>query len=217
MIKRIIILLSLVLLFTPLAAMGYNVDLYDQFPDTQGQNGFTAQGCVTATLTFYDLKDLGSYIFGNDTHPSNLPLVQRNTGYGQNELMLHPLYSTSDIERAVLTWDVPDDKTGPYNISGQFRLPITGGDGVTVYVLKNDFSNKLLEQTLYPLGSITFNIDVTLSATDQLRFAVDSYGNSNWDHALLQGDISLVPIPGTVLLLGPGLLGLVGLRRIRKS
>jgi hypothetical protein len=197
MLKKIICFLTFALFLTPLTALGFSADIFEQFPqNTNGENGFWAQGCIVSSLTFYNLTYKSDYIFGNN---GGLPLVQKNESYGQKEIMLHP--TSLPFTDAVLTWDVPDDKPGRYHITGQFRLPnivYDNSDGVKVYILKNDWTTIIFsdESTLVPTNlqpypenpyttsptyflSVSFDKYVDLTeGTDLIHFVVDPNNSS---------------------------------------
>ena len=76
--------------------------------------------------------------------------------------------------------------------------------------------------TSFDIATLTFSADnLGLSSTSILISVIDVWTDQNGE-AIAQptaigGSVNVVPIPGSILLLGSGILGLVGLSRRKRS
>jgi hypothetical protein len=91
-------------------------------------------------------------------------------------------------------WTSPVDIHYGRNINGTHLKAVVNGDNYAVYADGNLINTLVNDE--FPSGRVAL---------------FRNYMGSSFDNA------NLVPIPGTMLLLGSGLLGLVGWRKLRKS
>lgn len=182
-------------------AAGTTVDLYNQFPDAQGQNGFNAFRYNAGRMTpFQFLTRESAYYFDTPgVNDYNIPLIRK---LDSPWIAMHPsaLVQGTIIEDAVLAWKVP--QTATYFIKGQFamQLPYGGGD-VNVYIR----TQTILwgPKNLSLVGSQPFHFKVNLPANEMLFFGVAAGQDDVCDTTLLTGQISTSgwPDPATSLLL----------------
>jgi hypothetical protein len=183
--------------------------LYDKFPQTaNGENNFYTAGHYNGppeTLTL--LTNLADYSFSN----TDGVVVERAAS--EPWILLTPT-GTGD---AVLYGTPP--QACSLQVTGQFDLlPGAGTQAhVTIGTVLLTDLNTFTPIFNQDISSIT-SFDVTipyLDSTHALVFAVGREGNGASLQATI--DATAVPIPGTLMLLGSGLLGLPGWRRFRKS
>ena len=138
--KLLLIFLAITLLL-PASAGALTVDLYNDFPDTQGINGIYAYYYDASLSTPYvELEDGGDRIFlwtKNAFIIDNTPYI-KHISDPSSVILLHP-YKWGDVNQdAVLAWVVPETNT--YIISGTFQDGDTDpeNDGVNVYIRINN-------------------------------------------------------------------------------
>lgn len=218
--------LALIMALLGLPAVNATADtftLWDKFPQTiNGENGFGTAGVTHDPDTLFPLiysANTGDYYFSADGAGA-LPVVQRVT-YPQ--ILLQP----SATETAVY-YGIPPE-TDIINVTGQFDLAngatAAHVDVGTAWINPSDpthpvynslFSADLTTDPGHPLLTASFYLsNVIVDPTHALAFSVDQ-GSSD-AQAYLQGTITSVPVPAPLVLLGSGLLGLAGWRRLRKS
>jgi hypothetical protein len=196
------------------AADATTVDLWDSFPDNQGDNGFRVYSHNQFTNTSTLLGDSGPYIFGS------WPPAPYMGKYTDPWLVMHPRgQELGGTEGPVLEWTVPE--TNMYDISGAFD-PWQDGYPFEVYVASN---NGGLWSAIMNDTAQAFSLDnISLQAGDKLYFGMNlvaddlgRYYSANGT-SLLRGEIeygpiSNVPEPITLSLLGIGVAGLFGFRK----
>ncbi len=191
-----------VCVFLIVCALGLNtaiagvttVDLYNQFPNAQGQNGFYAYGYQAGRAVPYrQLTREDSYYFSTPEQPYHIPYVRRSVSPW---LVMAPSLQSGTVygaENAVLAWRAPKSNTSA--ISGQFSL--LAGGAVTVYIRKNQ--TVLWSALINVAGPAAFNLqNVSLAATDTLYFGVDAGANDINDTTQLSGQIRYTPRPTNV-------------------
>ncbi|NOZ67837.1 MAG: hypothetical protein GXP46_00985 [Deferribacteres bacterium] len=153
------------------------IDLWQQFPDNQGDNGFYAYGYAAATNTYWLLEDAGSYIFYRPQEYNwGNPKVYRKGGPW---ISLNPSgnYSNSGYpEDAVLAYVVP--QTAYYQLNGAFWDAPGSWNGIDVYIKKDNIIlwSSHLNSNVYKY----FNLAQTLfNAGDIIYFGVNAH-NYGW-------------------------------------
>jgi hypothetical protein len=143
--------------------------------------------------------------FGLTTSPQNV---------APGQVALHPGFDT-DTALTVARWTSPI--SGTVNVSGFFGA---GDIGVMSYYIlyNNNYTNRILSDLNDP-NTKTFSFNQSVYAGDTIDFVVGPNTNGSYYYGStpLDATITTVPIPGALWLLGSGLLGLTGWRRIRKS
>ncbi len=206
--KSVWCLIALFLLFSPINAAADTFTLWEKFPKTDnGQYNFWTAGVTDTPEVLTLLNYTAPYSFSRAG-----VVVKRSTTYPL--ILLQP----SSTETAVL-YGVPPE-TDTINVSGAFSLPawIVYAHVFIGTVLFTDLS------TFNPLFFYDFNKtnhdgsfdipNVVVDPTHALVFAVDQ--GTGDAQAYLQGTITSVPVPDTLILLSSGLLGLAGWRRLRR-
>ncbi len=229
--KKFVVGLAMGLFLVGIAGMANatTIDLYSNFPDTQGDNGFYAYGYSASSNKYWLLSDAGSYAFDRPGVMWGNPTVSKGSlsvPTGGSWVSLDPsgTYSNSGSpEDAVLAYLVPE--TEYYQLSGTFWQPAGSTNGIDVYIKKGDailWSSHLNsgESNNYDIAKTLFN------AGDTIYFGVDAHNYGGFsecnDWGKLQGKMfrepapAPVPEPATMLLFGTGLAGLVG-TKIRKK
>lgn len=131
-----------------------------------------------------------------------------------NFLDMHP---SSTGEDSVVRWTSPG--TGSIVISGLFQgLDFAGPTTTDAHILLNGIA--IFDANINSYGvAVPFNLVEAVSAGDTIDFAVGfgSDGGYSFDSTGLQGtiDLSTVPEPGTLALLGSGLVGVMAMVRRR--
>ncbi|MGD0972350.1 MAG: PEP-CTERM sorting domain-containing protein [Desulfobaccales bacterium] len=131
-------------------------------------------------------------------------------------LAFHPGQSIATGLYSNIMWTAP--AAGNYVINATFTGYDTKGTQTYVYVLVNGITEYSSEVNGY-LASVSYSPTVfSLASGGTVDFAVGATDRGfNNDTTGIAATISSVPVPPTVLLLGSGLLGLVGLKRKFKS
>lgn len=231
--KIAFIILAIGFCLGPLNAGATTVDLYNSFPDHQGDNGFYAYKNDDTNYTLLVEHSTIQYYFSDPG--GSLPLVFKTTT--SPWIAMQPDYTYNPNppptygygEDAVLAWVVPETNT--YHLSGSFwDQYFTADSDIYVYIKQNSivlFANTIAGSTPggipdWPYGTIlNFDFTVSLNASDILYFGVNPDGTNSNDWGALSGTIEytpcVIPLPGTLVLLGSGLLGLGVLRWRRRD
>lgn len=134
------ILLALGLLIFPLDVQAVTINLYNSFPDHQGDNGFYAYKYNGTTYTFLTEHPSNQYYFSEGgllpyvfTTGSPPPWIQMQPDYSLNP---NPPPTFGYGEDAVLAWVVPETNT--YHISGSFWDTFWGSTSdIKAYIKQN--------------------------------------------------------------------------------
>jgi hypothetical protein len=178
--------------YNPTKRVTFN--LWDKFPNQQGENGFYAYAYQYGGAVYRLLTRIGDYAFGTPEQSYNIPYVSR----GRSPWMImHPSQNPASAthfppENAVLAWRPPQNNI--YDLTGQFaQHESVGGGDVTVYVWKN--ATELWSQPLTSgARSATFTLtNVTLLSTDRLYFGVNAGVDDYNDTTKFQGQIAYNP------------------------
>jgi hypothetical protein len=167
------------------------VDLYNQFPDAQGQRGFYAYGYQAGReVPYRQLPREDSYYFSTPEQLWHIPFVRK---IASPWIAMAPSAAVQcgtvyGAENAVLAWRAP--QTNIYAISGQFNLPEeSGGGDVNVYIRKND-TIIWGPKNIFLWGTQDFNVRAILQENDLLYFGVDAGADDICDTTQLKGEIS---------------------------
>ncbi|MBI4796704.1 MAG: PEP-CTERM sorting domain-containing protein [Deltaproteobacteria bacterium] len=213
--RRLLFLCVLLLVFSPLTASADSFSLWEVFPQTTPSNdpGLSVGAWEPNNSTYAPLFYITDYSFARYLSGAT-PTIQR-----MDIPWIQMVPSAS--EYAVLSGH--GDSPELINVSGQFRANYGGTVAVIIGTVFNNIPTYRWGATLN--GGSPNSADFTLtniyvSPEISLFFAVNSLEDPDNDATWLQSTIETtpVPLPGTLLLLGSGLLGLAGWgRRLRKS
>lgn len=206
-IRGIPLVLTLVLAMSAGAAYATtgSVDIVTLFPNYQGDNGFYAQAYNPGSGIFRDLTRTAPYNFNTPGQSSVRPYVMKNSHVQLAPCVNGSIYGT---EWAVLSWQV--SQGGLYELHGSF-YGLLSGNSTTARIFVNTPAQTLFSATVSGTNTVTFDIlDLSLNAGDYLRFAIDAGTSHSSDLTGLNGVITLVPEPGSLIALLTGLLGLGG-------
>ena len=201
------------------------IDVWEMFPDMQGENGFYALAYNPSTQVYRELNDGGSEVFNTPQTYWGAPAIR---GSYNNFIRMWSSGTNSNWggpEDAILAYVVPETTT--YQISGSYFVNSASGNGMYTYV--RDDSSMLWGANLDGQTS-AFDLSVDLIAGDRIMFGVNSINNNSFselnDGATLsnamisyQDPTSLAPVPepGTMLHFGIGIAALAGARFKRKK
>ncbi|MCF8152419.1 MAG: hypothetical protein K9J80_16890 [Sulfuritalea sp.] len=198
-----------------------SVDVWEMFPNTQGENGFYALAYNTSNGQYRELQDRGAYSFWTPQTTWNRPQIDR---FPNEDIRIESSGRRSSyggVEDAVLSWMVPETNT--YEITGGFHVDGGSWNGVYTYVKAGD---RLLWAASLDGQTRWFDLEVDLDFGESILFGVNSINNNSFseanDWSLLKApviayDSSPVPIPPTAFLFGSGLASLGFLRCSRKK
>jgi Concanavalin A-like lectin/glucanases superfamily len=158
-------------------------DLWEKFPDNQGDNGFFAYGYAAATNTYWLLSDCGSYSFCRPEEPRwGNPHVFKGSGtgcpwLGEPWVGIWPSGTASNTgtpEDGVLAWVVPE--TAYYQLNGSFFVCPQSLNGVDVYIKQN--ASTLWASYLSPGAVQDFNVaTLLLNAGETIYFGADAHND----------------------------------------
>jgi len=207
-------------LFAQAPAVGTVWDPAVEFSATDNPNGVWAYGWVSYedfvaggyTLTLFDTirvwDELNHWGVEAGTEPAVLYNPTEDVHWFGNAVPPHTLalHPGGSDERAIIRWTAPE--SGLFSIVGNFFSD--GDPTVDVHVMLNGTS--IFDSDFFGPGSDPFDLPVAVAAGDTLDYAVGFGGNGhNGDATCFSVQIELVPEPGSMLAVGGGLLGLLGL------
>lgn len=193
------------------AAHAASISLFDDFPQTQGDNGFNAYAYDFSAQTYRLLTNTSSYMFETPSQTWKIPRVVKST---PPWVYLHPsafpgVATVYPPEHAVLAWTA--DRNVAHDISGRFVA--FGGGAVGVYI-ESEMLGVLWSSSISGGASAYFNLNgIGLTAGEKLYFGVSAGANDSSDGTRLQGDIDYLPEPATVALVGLGAIAAAIIRR----
>jgi hypothetical protein len=187
--------------------------LWDFFPQlANGENGFSTAGVTLDSQVLTLLNYASPYNFSRDG-----VVVKRLDPLNPSAIFMQP----SSAETAILYGVPPEGETDSLHVYGAFSLP-TGivsarvGIGTVLVTDLSTFDPRFFYELDETHQDGSFDItNVVVDHTHALVFFVNPEGNDPQPQVYLQGtiDSTTVPVPGSLLLLGSGLLGLAGWRR----
>lgn len=201
---RVVLLLTMPLVYTmPAYANGTPIDLWQNFPDNQGDNGFFAYGYAPATNKYWLLSDAGSFSFHR---PEESMWNNPNIGRSNDPwIFFNPsgtLRNTGSPEDAVLAWVAPETRF--YQINGSFHLNSASCNGTDVYIKRN---NTTLWSS-YQAPGATQDFDTSnllLNVNDTIYFGVNAHNEGGFsecnDWAYLKGQIQVIQSTNQVNLI----------------
>lgn len=213
----IAVLLTMVAAISASNSYAITIDLWNSFPNSQGESGFYAYGYSYNGYRL--LTDAGEHAFNTPEQSAkwNLPVVSQLSTYW---IQLHPTgtYQCAYYfppEDAVLGWLVP--QSGSIDLSGMFWDEGNGG-GIAVFIKKN--SSFLWSDYAFYNQTKTFDLDdIQVNKNDMIYFHVNSGAGgdvSDWGRLKGQIDFSPVPEPATMVLFGIGSAAMIMIRRKKK-
>lgn len=217
-------LLVLMASICPSLAGATTINLWQDFPDYQGHNGFFAYGYAAATNSYQLLSGITSFYYrevaGRRTNPAIFPVSEGYIGYPWIAMFPSGTASpTGFAEDAVLAYTVP--ATANYQLDGAFYIDSRYTSILDAYIKYN--STTLWASDPSPSPVHNFNVAaLVLNAGDTLYFGIGAHPdyviNDLNGASFLTGLIRITPLvaapePATLLLVGTGLAGLAGSRR----
>lgn len=173
--------------------------------------GYYPNGTTPFTLFWHSGTFHSGSLFWNNSNDTEPPIVWKNNGsyaWGveTGELSLHP---GPGNEHTVVRWTSPI--TGTVDITGKFGA---GDSGKENYYIQKDISEVLFAVSwTYNDGPFNLlNVPVTIGTTIDFIVGGEYFNGNTPLYATITGT-TVVPLPGTVWLLGAGLLGLWQSRR----
>lgn len=221
-------------IISPHWARATTIDIWDNFPRYQGDNGFFAYGYAAATDTYWLLSEAADYSFyrpeeGRWNNP-HVEGVGPYSWYGKPWIAIFPSGTASNTgypEDAVLGWIVPAG-TASYELTGSFYVRGESLNGADAYIKNN--STTLWSAYISPGSAQSFDIvNLILNPGDMIYFGAGAHNNMYFseynDWPFFNGRIistqlnppTPTPEPATMLLFGTGIAGLVGSRIKRKK
>ena len=218
--KYFVIVLTFAAIMMTQCAQAGIINLWDSFPDHQGDNNLYAlayeYGSSTYRLLDENTADQYSYLT-----PGNLfevPQAARLEAYIHpndpqynlpRRIHLHPATITQCVvpphlpEDAVLAWKAPQD--GICDITGLFWEESSGP--IDVYIKQG--SSELWSASIGSYGNAAFTRnDIVVNKNDYLYFGIHAGSDDVYDWGRLLGQIDYTPVPepDSFLLLGTGLI-----------
>lgn len=222
-IPTLAIILAVIFSYTPAFAGIVTVNVWESFPDNQGDNGFFAYRYAPTTGNYTLLQDTGSFWFQTPQTQWDAPSMAK---YGSPIIRMWASGTQSNTgtpEDAVLAWVAPEETS--YQIMGSwFADTGSGSNGMDAYIKQNN--TVLWSSYLAPRTTHAFNVTGLLDIGDMIYFGVNAHNNNSFSElndgaALIGAQIVYttaaagIPEPGTLGLFGLGLASLICLSRKR--
>ena len=164
---------------------------------------FTATAASTS-MTFLFRDDNGQLLF---TNPSVVDTTASNGNLLLNSSFAENTYTGGICKGPYVDWTYAS--SGAPNTPGYFKGSVTKG-----YEWLDGAANQgydTLSQTIATTVGDTYQ--VTFSLAENSSYATFNEGGTSYQRDALVYAASATPIPGTVWLFGPGVVGLIGLKR----
>ena len=212
---KAIFISCILLVASAFASASYAVDLFNDFPDSQGSLNLYVQAFNPVTLQFRNLERTGAFAFTTPGQASGRVAVTKST----DKLLFAPIVGgvTYGTEHAVLTYEI--NKTSLYNIVGTFKGSRSGCNAQAYIVYNYNTAVKPFDTTVNYNDSFSFDFaKVALNAGDHISFIVDALDTHANDTIGLTGYINeaqleAVPEPASIASLLMGLAGVLSIRR----